>query len=282
MFRKVDIGVLGIVENMAVHICSNCGHEEHVFGQGGAESPADLRLTVRVSPVDDLSIEFGGGLGLNGGYGAPGFRALVGVTAHRLPEPASFAPLVTAEEPDWTFDEPPERPRRKKRKRTREPKPEVTAEVRIEDGRIRLPPRVLFAYDSDRLLSQALPILDAVKVLMDDNPRLAHVLVEGHASVEGDIAYNWDLSNRRSAAVYRYLVEAGVHSARLSYRGMGEAIAHHDERQGAVLEADRRVELRIIREIDEWLDEDVDWSDPPPIPWRMPEAEEAELPEQDE
>lgn len=37
MFRKVDIRVLGIVENMAVHVCSNCGHEEHVFGQGGAQ-----------------------------------------------------------------------------------------------------------------------------------------------------------------------------------------------------------------------------------------------------
>lgn len=38
MFRKVDVRVLGIVENMAVHICSNCGHEEHVFGEGGGES----------------------------------------------------------------------------------------------------------------------------------------------------------------------------------------------------------------------------------------------------
>lgn len=37
MFRKVDIRVLGIVENMAVHICSQCGHQEHVFGQGGAD-----------------------------------------------------------------------------------------------------------------------------------------------------------------------------------------------------------------------------------------------------
>ncbi|MFP1682905.1 iron-sulfur cluster carrier protein ApbC [Alloalcanivorax sp. C16-1] len=36
MFRKVDVNVLGVVENMAVHICSNCGHEEHIFGQGGA------------------------------------------------------------------------------------------------------------------------------------------------------------------------------------------------------------------------------------------------------
>ena len=30
MFRKVNIPVLGVVENMAVHICSNCGHAEHL------------------------------------------------------------------------------------------------------------------------------------------------------------------------------------------------------------------------------------------------------------
>jgi ATP-binding protein involved in chromosome partitioning len=37
MFEKVGVPILGIVENMAVHICSNCGHEEHIFGSGGAE-----------------------------------------------------------------------------------------------------------------------------------------------------------------------------------------------------------------------------------------------------
>lgn len=37
MFRKVNIPVLGVVENMAVHICSNCGHAEHLFGEGGGE-----------------------------------------------------------------------------------------------------------------------------------------------------------------------------------------------------------------------------------------------------
>lgn len=37
MFRKVNVPVLGVVENMAIHICSNCGHEEHVFGSGGGE-----------------------------------------------------------------------------------------------------------------------------------------------------------------------------------------------------------------------------------------------------
>jgi len=37
MFRKVDIPVLGIVENMSVHICSECGHAEEIFGGGGGE-----------------------------------------------------------------------------------------------------------------------------------------------------------------------------------------------------------------------------------------------------
>ncbi len=41
MFRKVNIPVLGVVENMAVHICSNCGHSEHLFGEGGGERLAE-------------------------------------------------------------------------------------------------------------------------------------------------------------------------------------------------------------------------------------------------
>jgi ATP-binding protein involved in chromosome partitioning len=40
MFRKVGIPVLGIVENMAVHVCSKCGHAEHLFGAGGGERVA--------------------------------------------------------------------------------------------------------------------------------------------------------------------------------------------------------------------------------------------------
>ena len=40
MFEKVEVPVLGIIENMAVHTCSNCGHVEHLFGQGGGERMA--------------------------------------------------------------------------------------------------------------------------------------------------------------------------------------------------------------------------------------------------
>jgi len=41
VFRKVNIPVLGIVENMSVHICGNCGHAEHIFGEGGADKIAE-------------------------------------------------------------------------------------------------------------------------------------------------------------------------------------------------------------------------------------------------
>jgi ATP-binding protein involved in chromosome partitioning len=41
MFEKLGIAELGLVENMAVHVCSNCGHAEHVFGEGGGERMAE-------------------------------------------------------------------------------------------------------------------------------------------------------------------------------------------------------------------------------------------------
>ncbi|KRG76889.1 sodium:proton antiporter [Stenotrophomonas ginsengisoli] len=40
MFEKVKIPVLGLVENMAVHVCSSCGHAEHIFGSGGGQAMA--------------------------------------------------------------------------------------------------------------------------------------------------------------------------------------------------------------------------------------------------
>jgi ATP-binding protein involved in chromosome partitioning len=40
MFQKVGVPILGIVENMAVHVCSNCGHVEHVFGADGGKTMA--------------------------------------------------------------------------------------------------------------------------------------------------------------------------------------------------------------------------------------------------
>ncbi|MEB2335577.1 MAG: iron-sulfur cluster carrier protein ApbC, partial [Burkholderiales bacterium] len=54
MFEKVGVPILGIVENMAIHVCSNCGHAEHIFGEGGGERMAK-----------EYDIEYLGGLPLD-------------------------------------------------------------------------------------------------------------------------------------------------------------------------------------------------------------------------
>ena len=41
MFRKVEVPVLGIIENMSTYVCPKCGHEEHIFGHGGAKAEAE-------------------------------------------------------------------------------------------------------------------------------------------------------------------------------------------------------------------------------------------------
>lgn len=57
MFEKVNIPILGIVENMSTHICSNCGHEEHIFGAGGgAQMCNDYKVDLLGSLPLDISI----------------------------------------------------------------------------------------------------------------------------------------------------------------------------------------------------------------------------------
>jgi len=80
MFRKVEMSVLGIVENMSTHICSQCGHEEAIFGSGGGarmaaqygvpllgQLPLDLRIrqslddgypTVVSEPDSELTLRY--------------------------------------------------------------------------------------------------------------------------------------------------------------------------------------------------------------------------------
>ena len=72
MFNKVSVPVVGLVENMATYICPECGHEDHIFGQGGVRAEADKRgltflgeiplsLDVRLAGDDGTPIALGDG-----------------------------------------------------------------------------------------------------------------------------------------------------------------------------------------------------------------------------
>jgi ATP-binding protein involved in chromosome partitioning len=54
MFEKVGVPILGLVENMAVHVCTQCGHAEHIFGQDGGRRMAE-----------ELGVDYLGGLPLD-------------------------------------------------------------------------------------------------------------------------------------------------------------------------------------------------------------------------
>ncbi|MCF8483347.1 MAG: Mrp/NBP35 family ATP-binding protein [Rhodospirillum sp.] len=62
MFRKVDVPILGVIENMSYHVCANCGHREEVFSHGGAQRTAEelaaeflgeLPLDIRIRATAD-------------------------------------------------------------------------------------------------------------------------------------------------------------------------------------------------------------------------------------
>jgi len=54
MFEKVEIPVLGIIENMSTHICSSCGHEEHIFGEGGGKR---MSVEYSVEHLGDIPLD---------------------------------------------------------------------------------------------------------------------------------------------------------------------------------------------------------------------------------
>ena len=80
MFRKMSVPILGMIENMSTHICSNCGHEEHLFGHGGVRAEAE-KLDIPLLAEIPLAL----GIRLASDGGAP-----IVVSRPASPEAAAF------------------------------------------------------------------------------------------------------------------------------------------------------------------------------------------------
>ncbi len=60
MFRKMDVPILGLIENMSTHLCSKCGHCEAIFGEKGADELAadmDIKLLGRLPLMRDIRVQ---------------------------------------------------------------------------------------------------------------------------------------------------------------------------------------------------------------------------------
>ena len=102
---------------------------------------------------------------------------------------------------------------------------------------------VNFEYDSAALTPESNKVLDEVATQLRTAPELI-VEVGGHASAEGEVAYNMDLSVRRASAVRDYLAQQGVEAKNMRAMGYGELqpVTSNKVEQGRSM--NRRVELR--------------------------------------
>jgi len=98
MFEKVEVPVLGLVENMAVHVCSNCGHAEHLFGEGGGtRMAAQYGIKLLGSLPLEIGIREQGDAGVPVVVAAPDSSAAQAyrLTARQLAVHLSMRPRVT-------------------------------------------------------------------------------------------------------------------------------------------------------------------------------------------
>jgi len=210
------------------------------IGNGGAENPSELLTNAQVRLNPDMSLEVGAGKGLADGYGTTEFRAFVGLTWIRhKPEPPPPEPVAIVEEPPEVPPDPPAPP---------EPEWEEDELAQIRGEQIVIRDPIEFEFNTPNILPKSLPTLQYVADLMNENWQIGHIVIEGHASEEGSFEYNYDLSIRRSRAIWEALIRAGAHPDRMSYRGMGETVPRTAGTDEGALAGNRRVEFKIIKQ----------------------------------
>jgi outer membrane protein OmpA-like peptidoglycan-associated protein len=126
--------------------------------------------------------------------------------------------------------------------------PPAEKQVKLRDNHIEIGEKIQFALAKSEILSVSFGLLDEVAKVIQENPHVQKISIEGHASDEGDDDYNLALSKARAEAVRAYLVSKGVAADRLSANGFGESkpLVANDSEQNR--EKNRRVEFNITKQ----------------------------------
>ncbi len=103
---------------------------------------------------------------------------------------------------------------------------------------------VYFQFETDKadILPESLPLLDQLVAFLNTNTALK-VSIEGHTDNVGDAAYNQSLSQRRAKTVCDALIQKGISSNRLAYKGWGATFPIADNRKESGRALNRRVEV---------------------------------------
>lgn len=126
------------------------------------------------------------------------------------------------------------------------PPPPPPPRVEVEESRIRVDEKIHFETDRWEIRSDSDGLLQEIARVMNDNPRITRIRIEGHTDNQGSPRYNRGLSDRRANSVLERLVENGVARERLEAQGFGltRPVADNDTREGRA--ENRRVEFNIV------------------------------------
>jgi outer membrane protein OmpA-like peptidoglycan-associated protein len=227
---------------------------------GAEETSGEALLTVGWRPLPILNVTLSGGRGFTKGYGSSDARVFVGIELRRQPKILDEELTTDVVDPNAgngstgaVFDV---HDIDKIIAGTESDGLEDTweegelARVNTRSKRIEIRETIQFKVNSEELLPESLPVLDEVARLMNSDATIGSVVIEGHASADGDFDKNYILSVDRARAIWERLVKQGVHPSRLAIRGMGEvqpaeANANYDQ-----LQASRRVVFYIVQQHD--------------------------------
>jgi OOP family OmpA-OmpF porin len=148
---------------------------------------------------------------------------------HCAPPPPPPAPVVEAPPP------PPPAP---------EPAPDKPT-AKAGDEKIELSETVQFETDSAVLVDRSKQLLDEVVKVLNDNPDLKKIVIEGHTDSQGTHPHNQKLSEQRVESVKAYLISKGVEPNRLRTKAFGDTKPIADNKTEDGRAKNRRVDFRI-------------------------------------
>lgn len=222
------------------------------FLRGGAENSLEALGGLEIYPTKAATIGIGAGRGLTEGYGTTDFRVLTSLVIE-MPPPEPLPPQYGQDEPPPPYKAP-----------AVDVIIEEPVEPVFEEGvlvvqvgeEIFIRDMVEFVVDTNTIQEYSKPALKAVADLINENPLIAHVVIEGHASREGSYEHNYTLAESRSRRIWEFFMELGVAKDRISYRGMGEVepvvkdgvpITGEDEES---LQQNRRVRFLVAKQFE--------------------------------
>ncbi|HEX8702082.1 MAG TPA: OmpA family protein [Myxococcaceae bacterium] len=196
-----------------------------------------------------------GGMGFGGTPGTPQFRAIAGISFGNSPrqklEPAAPLAQHTPDTSDVdgdrdgvtdTFDNCP----RAAGPVENQGCPGARQLVVITQNQLRILDTIYFEFNKARIQPQSFGLLDQVASVLQEHPEITLVSIDGHTDNVGSAGYNDKLSLARSSAVRQYLIEKGVHGARLASRGFGFSQPATSNATASGRDFNRRVEFNIV------------------------------------